>query len=141
MDQIKENKKKIEIKLTNPDKIIYKSSKTTKKEIFDYYQKVASRMLPYIENRLISTVRAPSGTENEKFFKKHFKDNPNLFKANVKKGEKTEDFYYIKDENGLLSEIQMNSIEFHVGAGTILDKNHPNIMVNRKEKSKFIFNT
>ena len=129
MDEIKNNKRKKkkinEIKITNPDKVMYKNSQITKKEIINYYQKVANKMLPYIENRLLSVVRAPNGTNGEKFFKKHFQENPFLLKTK----KNNELYYYITDELGLISEAQMNSIEFHVGGSTINDKNHPNIMV------------
>ena len=47
--------------LTNPDKVIFKNPKVTKKDIFNYYEKVAKRMLPFIENRLISTIRLQIG--------------------------------------------------------------------------------
>ena len=134
MDEIKNNKRKKkklpEIKITNPDKIMYKNSKVTKKDVINYYEKVADRMLPFIEYRLLSVVRAPNGTNEERFFKKHFPENPYLSKHKVKnKDGKNEYFYYITDEAGLISEAQMNSIEFHVGGSTVNDRNHPNIMV------------
>ena len=134
MDEIKDNKRKKqklpEIKITNPDKIMYKNPNVTKQEIINYYEKVASRMIPYIENRLLRVVRAPNGTNDEKFFKKHFPENPYLAKLKVKnKNGEYEEYYYITDELGLISEAQMNSIEFHVGGSTINDRVHPNIMV------------
>lgn len=112
-----------DIKITSPDKIIYRNPNITKLEIIKYYEKVSSYMLPYIKNRIISTVRCPNGIEKESFFKKHFSDNPNLEK--IKKG----DYYYINNKKALLSEVQMNSIEFHVVGSDINHKNNPNIMV------------
>ena len=117
MDEISN---KSEIKITNPDKILYKNPKVTKLDVVNYYKKVSNKMLPYVENRLLSVVRAPNGVNNEVFFKKHF-DNKYLSKSN--------DYYYITDENGIISEVQMNSIEFHVGPSTVKEKNYPNIMV------------
>ena len=114
MDEIKE-----EIKLTNPDKVLFKNPKVTKKDIMDYYKLVTSLMLPYVSNRYLSVVRAPNGVDKEVFFKKHFPENKYLSKKN--------NFYYIKDELGILSEVQMNSLEFHVGPSKI--GTSPNIMV------------
>ena len=111
------------VKITHPDKILYKVKKITKKDVINYYEKVSQKMLPYIRNRILSTVRSPEGVDKETFFKKHFQDNSNLSKI------KNEDYYYIEDKKGLLSEVQMNSIEFHVGGATINDKLHPNVMV------------
>lgn len=126
---MKEIANDLDIEITNPNKIIYQRGKITKKHVIDYYQKISPRMLPYLQNRLISTVRCPNGTNNEVFFKKHFKENPNLkVKYLLSKGKK-EDYYYIDDIKGLLSEAQMNSIEFHIWGSNANNYNHPNYMV------------
>lgn len=126
----KDNKSRIKIEITNPDKIIYKNPKITKMDIVKYYEKVAPRMLPYLKNRLISTVRCPNGVDKEIFFKKHFEINKYLKKKNIKnKDGKLENYYYITDINGLISEVQMNSIEFHTWGSNITSLNHPDTMV------------
>ena len=83
-------------------------------------------MLPFLKNRLISTVRCPEGIENTIFFKKHFENEREGFS---KKIIKKKDYYYITNLNGLLSEAQMNSIEFHIWGSSVENINHPNIMV------------
>ena len=117
--------------LTNPKKLIDKKNRITKKDIFSYYEKVAKRMLPYIKNRLISTIRSPEGIEKEKFYKKHF-ENIDNYLGKIKiindKGKK-EDYYYIKDEQGLLSEVQMNSYEFHIWGSNVPKIKKPNVMI------------
>ena len=67
MKEIKDNEKKKEILLTSPNKKII--GNITKKVIFNYYKKVAPYMMPYLENRIISVVKAPSGINNKIFFK------------------------------------------------------------------------
>ena len=117
--------------LTNPEKMIDKKNKITKRDIFSYYEKIAKRMLPYIKNRLISTIRSPEGIEKEKFYKKHF-ENIDNYLGKIKiindKGKK-EDYYYIKDEQGLLSEVQMNSYEFHIWGSNVPKIKKPNVMI------------
>jgi len=117
MDEISDK-----IKITNPDKIMYKKDKITKNDIVKYYEKISKRMLPYLENRILSTVRCPDGIDKEKFFKKHFDENKYLKRTK-------NNYYYINNLNGLISEVQMNSIEFHITNSNISDLNHPNIMV------------
>ena len=129
MDEIATNIKKIEI--TNPDKIIYKNPKVTKMDIVNYYKNVSKRMLPLIENRLISTIRYPSGSKGSSFFKKHF-ENLHKFlglKRIKSKKEHQNDYYYIKDINGLISEVQMNSYEFHVWGCLASDVSHADMLV------------
>ena len=118
MDEIKN---KDSIKLSSPDKIMYKKSKTTKEDIFKYYEKISTIMLPYIKNRIISAVRCPDGVDKDAFFKKHFGENKNL--------KKYKDYNYIDNINGLISEVQMNTIEFHIGMSEVTDISHPNLMV------------
>lgn len=117
------------IKITNPHKIIFKNPKVTKLDIALYYESISKHMLPYLKNRLISTIRAPEGTTNDKFFKKHF-DNNYLGKVDIKNtnGHK-EDYYYIKNLKGLISEVQMNSFEFHVWGSKVTNINKPDYMV------------
>ena len=129
MDEIKDNIKHIEI--TNPDKIIYKKPKVTKMDIVNYYKAVSKRMLPLIENRLISTIRYPSGSKGSSFFKKHF-ENLHKFlglKRIKSKKEHQNNYYYIKDINGLISEVQMNSYEFHVWGCLASDLSHADMLV------------
>lgn len=119
MDEIAnviKKRKEEKIEVTSPEKVIFENEKVTKGTIFSYYQKIAKRMMPFLENRLISTVRSPNGIKEEKFFMKHL-NNPShgLGKKRIKgKTDEKTDYYYVKDESGLLSEVQMNSYEFHI---------------------------
>lgn len=131
MDEITNKIKKEKIELTNPEKIIFKKDNITKKDIFDYYNLVAKKMMPYLENRLISTIRCPNGIDDEMFFMKHLNTNSkNLGKKTIKnKISENSDYYYIKNTNGLLSEVQMNSYEFHIW-GSLQNKiKKPDILV------------
>ncbi len=129
MDEITGNIKPIEI--TNPNKIIYKNPKVTKIDIVNYYKAVSKRMLPLIENRLISTIRYPNGSKGDKFYKKHFENIHGFLgkKKIVNKEEKQNDYYFIKDINGLISEVQMNSYEFHIWGCKQNDLRHADMLV------------
>ena len=108
------------ILITNPQKVIFTNPKVTKLDLVLYYQKVAKRMLPFLDKRLISTIRCPNG---KKFFKKHLET-----KSDGIKRYKKEDYYYIETISGLISEVQMNSYEFHLW-GSRLPSNKPDMMV------------
>ena len=88
--------------------------------------------MPYLENRPISVIRAPSGVKNGTFYKKHLENKDGyLEKINItSKSDKEKDYYYyILDKLGLLSEVQMNSYEFHVWGANASKINSPNMMV------------
>lgn len=127
MDEIKNGLDSITI--TSPDKIIEKKSMLTKLDIVNYYKKVSVRMMPFLNNRLISTIRYPNGNSNDSFFKKHFENNKYLGKKVVISNKKKNDYYFIKDLNGLMYEVQMNSYEFHILSSNVKAINKPDIMV------------
>lgn len=122
MEEITNNKpeiKKIEledISITSPNKIIFKDEKVSKKDIMNYYASVAKKIMPFLDNRLISTVRCPNGINSETFYMKHLNTKSvNIGKKIVKdKSDEKKDYYYIKNAYGLLEEVQMNSYEFHI---------------------------
>lgn len=121
MKEISNNKNhsKINLKnitITNPDKIIFEKEKITKIDIINYYNLVATRIMPFLDNRLISTVRCPNGINKQTFFMKHL-NNPSsdIGRKIIKdKSNEKQDYYYIKNTYGLLHEVQMNSYEFHI---------------------------
>lgn len=121
-----------EIKITHPDKIIYSAPTVTKAEVIGYYQKVASRMLPYIEKRILSIVRCPKGVYEACFYKKHpgTSGGKGIITYPITNSEgKTEDYFYIESSEGLLSEAQMGSLEFHTWGSTVQNIDKPDIMV------------
>ncbi|MDD4406653.1 MAG: non-homologous end-joining DNA ligase [Bacilli bacterium] len=119
------------VEVTNPDKIIFDNFQISKRDIAIYYQTMYKRMAPYLENRIISTIRCPDGTSGTCFYKKHME---NIYQGlakvmiNNEKGIK-EDYYYIKNITGLISEVQMNSIEFHIWGSKAKKLAKPDMMV------------
>lgn len=119
------------VKISSPGKVIFKNPKITKMDIVSYYKAVSTRMLPFLENRILSTIRCPQGFEGECFFKKHLEtksEGIGSITLPSDKGKK-EDYYYIKDITGLISEVQMNSYEFHVWGSRVPHYNQPDILV------------
>ena len=57
--------------LTNLGKVLYPETGFTKAEVLDYYQRVASVLLPHIADRPVTLKRYPEGVDGEAFFQKH----------------------------------------------------------------------
>ncbi|MBQ8902246.1 MAG: non-homologous end-joining DNA ligase [Bacilli bacterium] len=126
----KNDKDRVEgIHISSKDKLIDKH--ISKLDVIKYYQLVAKRMMPFLENRIISTVRCPDGIDGESFFKKHFeKECEGISKIEILNKDKgKEDYYYITSVKGLISEAQMNSIEFHTWGSNIQNLEKPDVMV------------
>lgn len=118
--EIKNKDKKVKINITSPTKKII--GNITKNEIYDYYNKISNRIMPYIENRIISTISSPNGINKDIFFKKHFLNKEGYLKKVNNK------YFAIIDSLGLLNEVNMNNYEFHINTTNAYNK-LPNILV------------
>ncbi len=99
--------------LTNPNKIIYPSIQCSKLDIAKYYVSVSPWMLPYIENRPTSLVRCPDGIEQPSFFQKHPLDGMPSSMDAIKVGEDEKPLLVVSNLLGLMSAVQLASLEFH----------------------------
>jgi bifunctional non-homologous end joining protein LigD len=112
------------VRISNPDRVIFPESNQTKGQLAAYYQALAPAMLPWIANRPISLVRCPQGRGKKCFFQKH---DAGVFGAAVKQvGIKEKDgheeaYIYIDNADGLLTCVQMGTIEFHGWGARIED--------------------
>ena len=57
--------------LSNLDKVLYPAAGFTKAQVIDYYERVASVMLPHIAARPVTIKRYPEGVDGEFFFQKN----------------------------------------------------------------------
>jgi bifunctional non-homologous end joining protein LigD len=60
-----------DLALTNLAKVLYPDDGFTKAEVLDYYQRVATVLLPHVEGRPMTLKRYPEGTSGQFFFQKH----------------------------------------------------------------------
>ena len=119
------------IRITSPDKVIFHDPQIKKADVVRYYAKVADCMLPFAGNRILSIVRCPKGISEACFFKKHpGPDNKAIVTIPVMTGSgKKEDYFYIRDAAGLISEAQMGTLEFHVWGSRVENLEKPDMMV------------
>lgn len=60
-----------QLELSNLDKVLYPAGGFTKGEVIDYYTRVATVLLPHIENRPLTRIRYPNGVGANSFFEKN----------------------------------------------------------------------
>lgn len=104
------------VKLTNPDKVLYPASGTTKAEVFEYYLAVAEAMLPHIAGRPVTRKRWPNGVEQGEFFEKQLASSaPDwLGRASVSHRSGTTTYPVIDTAEGLAWIAQQAALEVHV---------------------------
>ncbi|OYW44004.1 MAG: DNA ligase D [Sphingomonadales bacterium 32-68-7] len=104
------------VKISNRERVIFPESGQTKGELADYFAVVAPLMLPWAAGRPLSLVRCPQGRAKKCFFQKHDSGSfgPHVHHVPiVEKDGGAEDYLYVEDAAGLLTCVQMGTIEFH----------------------------
>jgi bifunctional non-homologous end joining protein LigD len=104
------------VKLTNPDKVLYPASGTTKAEVFDYYINIAEVMLPHIAGRAATRKRWPNGVDEASFFEKQLASSaPDwLNRASITHRSGTTTYPIIDTVEGLAWIAQQAALEVHV---------------------------
>jgi bifunctional non-homologous end joining protein LigD len=119
------------IKISNPDKVMFEDPVITKADIVQYYAKVSERMLPYVSHRILSIVRCPKGISQTCFFKKHPGPGSKgvITMPITNSSGEIEDYFYIENVSGLVSEVQMGTLEFHTWGSRVEELEKPDVMV------------
>jgi bifunctional non-homologous end joining protein LigD len=112
------------VTISNRARVLFPESGFTKGDLADYYLTIAEAMLPWVTERPISLIRCPQGRAKKCFFQKHdagsFGDRVKHVAIREKNG-KSEPYLYIEDVEGLLTCVQMGTIEFHGWGSRIED--------------------
>lgn len=110
--------------ISSRERIIYPESNISKGQLADHYTAVAEIMLSWVGSRPISLVRCPQGRAKQCFFQKHdagsFGDKVHHIGIVEKDGHE-EPYLYIDDADGLMTCVQMGTIEFHGWGARIED--------------------
>jgi bifunctional non-homologous end joining protein LigD len=112
------------VAISNPDRVLFPESGITKGQLADYYRTVAEIMLPWTTERPISLVRCPQGRAKKCFFQKHdagsFGDSVKHVEIREKDGT-SEPYLFVENVEGVLTCVQMGTIEFHGWGSRIED--------------------
>jgi DNA ligase D-like protein (predicted ligase)/DNA ligase D-like protein (predicted polymerase)/DNA ligase D-like protein (predicted 3'-phosphoesterase) len=104
------------VRLTNPDKVLYPATGTTKAEVFDYYLGIADVMIPHIAGRPVTRKRWPNGVEESSFFEKQLASSaPDwLGRGTIVHKSGTTTYPIIDTVEGVAWLAQQASLEVHV---------------------------
>lgn len=111
---------KTRVKLTNADKVLYPATGTTeavtKRDVYDYYTRIAEAMLPHIAGRPVTRKRWPNGVEQEPFFEKQLASSAPAWlpRAEVQHRSGITAYPIIDDIDGLAWIAQQAALEVHV---------------------------
>ncbi|MGE0499380.1 MAG: DNA ligase D [Rhizobiaceae bacterium] len=120
------------VRLSSPDKVLFTEQGVTKADLAAHYERVAKRMLPFVDRRLVSLVRCPDGDSGQCFFQKHdhkgFPDELRRLEITEKDGDKAK-YLYTEGLSGLIAGVQMGTLEFHIWGSRIDRLEQPDRLV------------
>lgn len=104
------------VRLTNPDKVLYPATGTTKAEVFDYYLSIAEVMLPHIAGRPVTRKRWPNGVAEASFFEKQLASSAPgwLERGTIAHKSGTTTYPIVNTREGLAWIAQQAALEVHV---------------------------
>ncbi|MBS0155113.1 MAG: non-homologous end-joining DNA ligase, partial [Nitrospira sp.] len=109
----------------------YARSLITKGDVAEYYDRIASLMVPFVRSRLISLLRCTNGIGGECFFQRNPMQGMGdevYAKGLTHKGKK-HTYVYIQNEVGLLQLVQMGTMEFHAWQSSISNQGRPDQII------------
>ncbi|MEQ3549213.1 non-homologous end-joining DNA ligase [Pseudonocardia nematodicida] len=105
--------------LSNPDKVLYPATGTTKADVLAHYLAVAEAMLPHVESRPATLKRWPDGVEGPSFFEKNVSRHAPPWIRTARVGtpggrSESADFAVLTDVEGLAWAANLAALELHV---------------------------
>jgi len=118
------------VRISHRDRVIDRSSGTRKLDLVRYYESVADWMLPHLQDRPVSLVRAPEDIGGELFFQKH---SQKLSIPNVTQHPGLDPGHppliTVDTLKALVGAAQMGTVEFHTWNAVVSNIEKPDRMV------------
>lgn len=108
------------VRLSNPDKVLYPATGTTKREVVDYYRRIAPVLIPHSRDRAATRKRWPDGVgidgSGESFFQKDLgRGAPDWVQTRrIRHLDHTNTYPLVNDEATLVWLAQLATLEIHV---------------------------
>ena len=103
------------IAISHPEKLYFPEAGITKVDIAQYYERMASRILPHIKGRPLALVRCPDGWNKQCFYQKHADKsvNPAVARIEVPEGGGKAMYMGAASAKALVALVQWGVLELH----------------------------
>lgn len=122
-----------QLKLSNLQKVLYPAAGFAKKDVIDYYVRIAPAILPHISGRALTRKRYPDGVDKEPFFEKnapmHKPDWVKTAPIWSEGGHRTVYYILANDLATLVWLANLAAIELHPSLAMAKDIKCPTVMV------------
>jgi bifunctional non-homologous end joining protein LigD len=105
----------LEVRVTNPGKVLYPKAGFTKGDMIDYYRRITPALLPHLEGRPLTLKRYPNGVEDKFFFEKNCpKHRPDWMRTErIQMSTKTIEFCVVEKPADIVWLAQIAALELH----------------------------
>src|SRR5882762_10192142 len=121
------------LKLTNLDKVLYPATGFTKRQVIDYYARIAPVLLPHLKSRALTLKRYPNGVDSEFFYEKNApKHRPDWVRTVPVWSEgnnRTMHYVEVSDLPTLIWLANLAALELHPSLARAKDVSCPTMMV------------
>ena len=104
------------VKLTHPDRVLFRDQAITKLGLARYYETVADWMVPHVADRPLSLVRCPEGERGACFYQKHAAPGvpKQVKRVRIREsGGGPASYLYVDDLPGIIALAQIGVLEIH----------------------------
>jgi bifunctional non-homologous end joining protein LigD len=129
------SKEKKSVELTHGDKTLFPEDELTKKDVFDFYRRISSRLLPYLRDRPVTLERLPEGiggTDKPHFWQKNTPDYYPDWIPRVdlpSEAGRHVNYVLVNDKETLLYLVNQGALTFHVGLSRLQDLERPDFVL------------
>ncbi len=122
------------VAVSHPDKVLFPDAGITKGDVFEYYRRIAPRLLPHLRDRPITLERLPDGLEAGK---PHFwqKDTPAYYPDWIPRAELVNErgrlihYAVVNDVDTLLYLVNQGTLTFHPWFSRLDDLDRPDYVL------------
>src|SRR3954469_782122 len=116
-----------EVRLSNPDKVLYPAVGFRKRDVVDYYARIAPVLLPHLEGRPLTLKRYPNGVDAQHFYEKQAPSHrpPWVRTERIEMGSKPINFVVVDDTRTLVWLANLADLELHTSLSRVEDLAHP----------------
>jgi bifunctional non-homologous end joining protein LigD len=119
------------VRITSPGRVLYAEQGITKRELAEYYVAVAEWILPQLDRRLLTLIRCPSGRAKQCFIQRRAgAGTPGpVRRVEVEEQGERVPFLTVDSLEGLLSLVQLGTLELHTWSARIDRLDRPDRMI------------
>jgi len=114
------------VRLSNLDKVLYPAVGFTKRDVIDYYARVAPVLLPHLEGRALTLKRYPNGVDAAFFYEKNAPSHRPEWVRTERVG--AIDYVVVDDEATLVWLANLADLELHTSLALAVEPQRPTLV-------------